>query len=57
MYFTGSQSRLDNLTADLLADYGPNVRPVCPGKETVPVTVDMAVRQLITLVSTKHCKR
>ncbi|XP_076105587.1 neuronal acetylcholine receptor subunit alpha-10-like [Mytilus galloprovincialis] len=45
----GSQSRLDNLTADLLADYGPNVRPVCPGKETVPVTVDMAVRQLITL--------
>ncbi|XP_052102777.1 neuronal acetylcholine receptor subunit alpha-10-like [Mytilus californianus] len=45
----GSLSRLDNLTADLLADYGPNVRPVCPGQETIPVTVDLAVRQLITL--------
>jgi len=34
-----------------LSDYGPGVRPICPNQETIHVTVDMAIRQLISLVS------
>ena len=42
---------MNNLTSYLLSDYGPGIRPICPKQETIHVTVDMAIRQLISLVS------
>lgn len=41
---------MNNLTSYLLSEYGPGVRPICPNQETIHVTVDMAIRQLISLV-------
>ncbi|VDI64679.1 Hypothetical predicted protein [Mytilus galloprovincialis] len=45
----GCSSTLNYLTTALINDYEPSVRPVCPGFETTQVTVDMAIRQLISL--------
>ncbi|XP_052102778.1 neuronal acetylcholine receptor subunit alpha-10-like [Mytilus californianus] len=45
----GSSSVLNNLSTSLLANYGAGVRPLCPGYEKVNVTVDIAIRQLISL--------
>ncbi|CAG2245437.1 unnamed protein product [Mytilus edulis] len=46
----GSSSVLNNLSTLLLTNYGAEVRPLCPGYERVNVTVDIAIRQLISLV-------
>ncbi|XP_071166172.1 neuronal acetylcholine receptor subunit alpha-10-like [Mytilus edulis] len=45
----GSSSVLNNLSTSLLTNYGAEVRPLCPGYERVNVTVDIAIRQLISL--------
>ncbi|XP_076105585.1 neuronal acetylcholine receptor subunit alpha-10-like [Mytilus galloprovincialis] len=45
----GCSSTLNYLTTALINDYEPSVRPVGPGFETTQVTVDMAIRQLISL--------
>ena len=46
----GEASNLANLTAMVLANYDPGLRPSCYGDERVNLDVNMAVRQLIILV-------
>lgn len=49
--FLSESSSISDLATTLLSQYNLKVRPICPGIDKVHVTIDMAVRQLISLVS------